>query len=73
MHRNLKDEIFKMAQREDENLEDLVERFAYNIKRAKMHHLDKHTLKTLLLKTIRDEWIDLLNLMGKRKSLSIFI
>ena len=32
---------------------------------AKMHNLDDETLKSLLLKYIRDEWIDLLNLMGK--------
>ena len=30
-----------------------------------MHNLDEETLKYLLLKSIRDEWIDLLNLMGK--------
>ena len=35
MHRNLKDEVFKIVQREDENLEDMVERFAYNIKGLK--------------------------------------
>ena len=33
MPSNLKDEVFKMAQKEDENLEDLVERIVYNIKR----------------------------------------
>lgn len=47
MHRNLNEEVFKMMQKEDENLEDLVERFAYNIKRDKMHNLDEETLKTL--------------------------
>ena len=52
-------------QKEDENLEDLVERFNYNIKRAKMKNLVQDTLKALLLKTIRDEWIDILNMMGK--------
>ena len=56
---NHKDEVFKMMQREDENLEDLIERFNYNIKRAKMENLDQDTLKALLLKAIRDEWIDI--------------
>ena len=51
---NRKDEVFKMMQREDENLEDLIERFNYNIKRAKMENLDQDTLKSLLLKAIRD-------------------
>ena len=37
----------------------------YNVKREKLHHLGFDTLKTLLLRTIRDEWIYLLNLMSK--------
>lgn len=51
--------------KKDESLEDLVEIFSYNIKRAKMYNLDDETIKYLLLKSIRDEWIDLINLMGK--------
>ena len=54
-----------MMQREDENLEDLIERFSYNLKRAKMENLNEDTLKALLLKSIRDEWIDILNMVGK--------
>ena len=54
-----------MLKKEDENLEDLLERFHYNIKRAKMENLNQDTLKALLLKTIRDEWLDILNMMGK--------
>ena len=65
MHCNRKDEVFKMVQREDEILENIVEMFAQNIQRAKRHNLDEVTLKNVLLKTIRDEWIDLLNFMGK--------
>jgi len=30
-----------------------------------MSNLDEKTLKALLLKAIRDEWIDILNMMGK--------
>ena len=37
----------------------------YNVKREKLHHLRYDTLKTLLLRTIRDEWIDLLDLMSR--------
>jgi hypothetical protein len=37
----------------------------YNVKREKLHHLASDTLKTLLLRTIRDEWIDLLDLMSR--------
>ena len=65
MPTNHKDEVFKMMQREDENLEDLIERFNYNLKRTKMNNLDEETLKAPLLKAIRDEWIDILNMMGK--------
>ena len=54
-----------MNQEEDESLEDLIERFMYNVKREKLHHLRPDTLKTLLLRTIRDEWIDLLDLMSR--------
>jgi len=56
--RDLKEEIFRMNQREDE-------RFMYNVKRGKLHHLGSDTLKTLLLRTIRDKWIGLLNLMSR--------
>lgn len=45
--------------------QDFVERFAYNVKREKLNNLDEETLKALLLKSIRDYWIDLLNLIGK--------
>ena len=62
---NHKDEVFKMVQREDENLEVLIEIFNYNLKREKMDNLDQDTLKGILLKAIRDEWIDILNMMGK--------
>lgn len=67
MPSNLKDEVFKMTQKEDESLEDLVERFVYNFKREKMDNLDEETLKSLLLRAIKDEWIDLLNLTWERR------
>jgi len=54
-----------MNQKEDESLKDLVDRFTCNIKRYKLHNLGSYTLKTLLLNAIRDEWIDLINLVGK--------
>jgi len=41
------------------------ERFQYNLKRAKMNNLGEETFKALLLKAFRDEWIDILNMMGK--------
>lgn len=65
MPHNIRDEVFKMTQKEDENIEDLVERFVYNLKREIMDSLDEETLKALLLKSIKDEWIDLLILKRK--------
>ena len=62
---DLKEEIFRMNKKEDESLEDLIERFMYNFRRGKLHHLGSKTLETLLLRTIRDEWIDLLDLMSR--------
>ena len=55
-----------MNQREDESNEDLIERFMYNVIRRKLHHLGSDTLKTLLLRTIKDEWIDVFDLMSRR-------
>ena len=37
----------------------------YNFKREKLHHLGFDTLKPLLLRTIMDEWIDLIDLMSR--------
>ena len=62
---DLINQVFKLNQKEDESLEDLVERFTYNIKISKLHNLGSHTCKNLLLNAIKDEWIDLLNLVGK--------
>ena len=54
-----------MTQNEDEILEDYLERFHYIVKRALQNHLYLDTLKVIFLRGIRDEWIDVLNLMGK--------
>ena len=62
---DLKEELFRMNQREDESIEDLIDKFMYNVKGGKLHHLGSDTRKTLLLREIRDEWIDLLNLMSR--------
>jgi len=62
---DLKEKIFRMNKREDVSLEDLIERFMYNIKRGKLPHLGSNTLKTLLHRTIRYEWIDILDLMSR--------
>jgi hypothetical protein len=64
-NRGMREEMFKMTQKEEESLEDYLERFHYIVKRRKQNHLDLDTLKVILLRGIRDEWIDVLNLMVK--------
>ena len=59
------EDIFGMIQGEDESLEDYVERFQYNLQKSKHKHLEKEILKTLLLKGIKDEFLEVLNLIGK--------
>ena len=54
-----------MNQREDQSLEDFVERLEYNIQRSGHLDLDPDILKTILLRGIRDEHMDILNLLGK--------
>ena len=52
-----------MQQMEEEALEDYLERFIYNYQKSKQN-LNDNTMKTIFLKGIKDEYIDILNLMG---------
>ena len=54
-----------MNQKEEESLEDFVERMEYNVQRSRNPDLDLDILKTILLRGIKDEHLDKLNLMGK--------
>ena len=63
-NRGMREEMLKMSQKEEESLEYYLEIFHYTVKREKQNHLDLDTLKVILLRGIRDEWIDVLNLMG---------
>ena len=58
------EDIFVIIQGEDESLEDYVDRFQYNLQKSKYKHLEKEILKTLL-KGIKDEFLELLNLIGR--------
>jgi len=62
--RDIREEIFGMTQKEEESLEDFLERFQYYLQRSKMNQLNKETLRTILLRTIRPEFLEVLNLMG---------
>jgi hypothetical protein len=64
--REKREELFKMMQKEDENLEDFVERLQYNLQRSRHPDVSKDILKTILLKGVRDDSLDMLNMLGKR-------
>ena len=63
--KDLKDDIFKMSQQEDEILEEYLERFMYNLQKSKYTSLTSDIIKTIFLKGIQDEYLDVLNVMGK--------
>ena len=45
-------------------MENYVKHFQYNLQRSKLRQLGKDTLKKLLLKGIKNEYLEILNLMG---------
>lgn len=63
--RERKEELFKMVQKEDENMEDFVERLQYNLQRSDHPTTSKDILKTILLKGVRDDCLDMLNMLRK--------
>jgi hypothetical protein len=54
-----------MIQKEDENLEDFVERLQYNLQRSSHPNVSKYIIKIILLKGVRDDCLDMLNMLGK--------
>jgi len=63
--RERKEKLFKMVQKEDENLEDFMERLQYNLQRSDHPTMSKDILKTILLKGVRDDCLDMLNMLRK--------
>eukprot|EP00253_Pinus_taeda_P036590 PITA_36590 len=65
--RELKDEIFQMIARPNETLEEYVERFQYNLQRSPYASLPlpDNVLKTTLIRGMKEQWIETLNIMGK--------
>ena len=45
-------------------MENYVERFQYNLQISKLRQLGKDTLKILLLKGIKNEYLEILSVMG---------
>ena len=54
-----------MVQRDNESLEYFVERVLYNVQRAGETNMGLYVLKIILLHGIRDDCLDMLNLLGK--------
>ena len=54
-----------MVQRDDESMEYFVERILYNVQRAGQTNMGLDVLKIILLSGIRDDFLDMLNLLGK--------
>jgi hypothetical protein len=46
-------------------MEDFVESLQYNLQRSSHPDVSKYILKTILLKGVRDECLDMLNMLGK--------
>jgi hypothetical protein len=61
--RDARNDIFKMQQSEEESLEDYLERFLYNYQKTNEFSLDTTTISTIFLKGIRDDCIEVLNIM----------
>ena len=60
-----REELFKMVQRDEESFEYFVERMLYNEQRARQTNMGLDVLKIILLHGIREEFLDVLNLLGK--------
>ena len=60
-----REELFKMVQKDEEILEDFVERILYNVQRAGQTTIGRDVLKIILLRRIRDDYMGMLNLLGK--------
>lgn len=62
---DIKEELFKFIQKEDENMEDYVEHFKYTLQRLGDSDLDKDILKIILLQAFREDSLELLNIVRK--------
>ena len=63
--KDYKDDIFKMSSKEDETLEEYLEIFLYNLQKSKYTSLNLDIIRTIFLKGIQYQYLDVLNVMGK--------
>ena len=54
-----------MVQKYDEILEEFVEKLLYNVQRSGQTIIGRDVLKIILLRGIREDCLDMLNLLGK--------
>ena len=57
--------MFRMVQKEDESLEDFVEMILYILQRSGHADIGRDVLKIILLRGIREDCLDMLNMMGR--------
>ena len=57
--------MFEMVQKEYECLKEFVERLLYNLKRYGHVDIQRDVLKIILLRGIREYFMDILNLLGR--------
>ena len=63
--RELKDEIFQTVAKPNATLEEYVECFQYNLQRSPYANMPDNVLKTTMIKAMKDQWVETLNIMGK--------
>ena len=63
--RDIKEEILKFSQKEDENIEECVEQFKYILQRSRHSDFYKEILKIILLQALREDSLQLPNIVGK--------
>ena len=54
-----------MVAKPSKTLEEYVERFQYNLQRSPYANLPDNVLKTTLIRGMKDQWVETLNIMGK--------
>ena len=54
-----------MVAKPNETLEEYVEHFQYNLQRYPYANIPDNVLKTTMIKGMKDQWVETLNIMGK--------
>lgn len=63
--RDLREEFFKMMAKYGDIIEEYTKIFKYNLQRSPYTTLPKEVLKIALIKGMKYEWVETLNLMGQ--------